>query len=188
MKSLKPQSATMLEETNGCAPDFYDGQRYNMEESLGLMLKRAHQSLLRSVDARMQAHDLTALQWGPLLLISKGYDTVASCAREAGIDASSMTRMLDRLEAKSLIRRIRSAADRRVVNIELTDAGLRAAAIIPDELAQVLNQHLRGFSTEEFDTLKSLLRRFERNGQGLLDATEPAHAAPGSEPTTEPKP
>jgi len=164
MNSLKPQSATMLEETNGCAPDFYDGQRYNMEESLGLMLKRAHQSLLRSVDARMQAHDLTALQWGPLLLISKGYDTVASCAREAGIDASSMTRMLDRLEAKGLIRRIRSAADRRVVNVELTEAGKSAAAIIPDELAQVLNQHLRGFTPEEFNTLKSLLRRFERNG------------------------
>jgi DNA-binding MarR family transcriptional regulator len=151
------------------APCFYEPDRYVMEESLGLLLKRAHLSLMRSVDQRMQAYDLTAMQWGPLLLIAKGYDTVASCAREASTDASSMTRMLDRLEAKGLVRRSRSATDRRVVNVELTEAGREAASIIPREIAYVLNQHLRGFSTEEFNTLKALLRRFERNG---ADAAE----------------
>lgn len=143
---------------------FYDSRIYSMEASVGLMIKRAHQSMMRSVDTRMQPYDLTALQWGPLLLISKGYDTVAACAREACTDASSMTRMLDRLEVKGLVRRSRNAEDRRVVNVELTETGRALADVIPRELAHVLNQHLRGFSREEFDTLKSLLARFERNG------------------------
>jgi DNA-binding MarR family transcriptional regulator len=167
METVKPQKSSSpadgLESVDSAC--FYDGGNYLPEESVGYLLKRAQHSMVRSMDARMQEHDLTALQWGPLLLIAKGrVDTVAACAREAGVDASAMTRMLDRLEAKGLIRRIRSAADRRVVNIELTAAGSAAAEKIPGELARVLNHHLRGFSTEEFETLKNLLRRLERNG------------------------
>ncbi|HEY4370931.1 MAG TPA: MarR family transcriptional regulator [Burkholderiales bacterium] len=143
---------------------FYSADCYNMQESVGLLLKRTYQSMMRSVDERMQVYDLTAMQWTPLFLIAKGYDTVAGCARHSNIDASSMTRMLDRLEAKSLIRRVRSATDRRVVNIELTESGRHIADQIPRELAWVLNRHLRGFSAEEFDTLKNLLHRFEANG------------------------
>ena len=172
MQSTNPsQPACAPSDADQGVTAFYDGQRYVMEESLGMMLKRAHQSLLRSIDARMQAHDLTAMQWGPLLLIAKGYDTVAGCAREASTDASSMTRMLDRLEAKNLIRRTRNGADRRVVNVELTEAGREAASIIPREIAYVLNQHLRGFTPDEFDTLKNLLRRFERNSVAPMDPT-----------------
>ena len=166
MESLKSQNPARAKKA-ASAEDagFYDGGHYRPEESVGYLLKRAHASMVRSMDARMQEYDLTALQWGPLLLIAKGRgDTVAACAREAGVDASAMTRMLDRLEAKSLIRRTRSAADRRVVNIELTEAGRTTAAKIPRELARMLNHHLRGFSQQEFETLKDLLRRLERNG------------------------
>ncbi len=158
-------SATVVEDSEDQAC-FYNEANYCAMESVGYLVKRAHHSLVRSMDSRMQEYDLTGLQWGPLLLIAKGrVDTVAACAREAGVDASTMTRMLDRLEAKGLIRRIRSAADRRVVNIELTAAGGAAAEKIPRELARVLNHHLRGFTAEEFETLKNLLRRLERNGE-----------------------
>jgi DNA-binding MarR family transcriptional regulator len=144
---------------------FYDGKGYTGEASVGWMLKRAHNSLLRSMDLRMQPYDLTAMQWGPLMLLAKGRcDTVAACAREADIDASAMTRMLDRLETKGLIRRTRNETDRRVVNVALTASGRDAAARIPQELALVLNHHLRGFTPEEFATLKTLLLRFEANG------------------------
>jgi len=148
---------------------FYDVANYTAGKSVGFLLKRAHQSLLRSMDARMQKYDLTAMQWGPLLLISKGHGTVAGCAREADIDSSAMTRMLDRLEAKGLLQRVRSEADRRVVNLELTPAGAELAKVIPLELSQVLNHHLRGFSESEFETLKNLLTRFERNGDVPMD-------------------
>jgi len=147
----------------GCTV-FYDGMSYTAGKSVGWMLKRAHNGLLRSMDARMQKYDLTAMQWGPLVLITKGHDTVAACAREADIDSSAMTRMLDRLEAKGLIQRVRSEEDRRVVNLALTEAGAELAQKIPLELSKVLNHHLRGFSENEFETLKTLLLRFERNG------------------------
>jgi DNA-binding HxlR family transcriptional regulator len=43
--------------------------------------------------------------------------------RGLGIDAGAITRMLDRLEAKGLVERVRSETDRRVVHVRLTEAG-----------------------------------------------------------------
>ena len=78
-----------------------------------------------------------------------------------------MTRLLDRLEAKQLCRRTRSADDRRVVNLELTDAGHSAAKDIPGVLCNVQNALLAGFSQEEWETLKSYLRRMLDTAQTL---------------------
>ena len=74
-----------------------------------------------------------------------------------------MTRMIDRLVRKGLLRRARDAKDRRVVRLELTEAGRRLARKLPPVAVKVLNQHLRGFSGAEFEQLKSLLRRMLAN-------------------------
>ncbi len=146
-------------------PDFYDAANYTPEESVSYLMKGALQAFYKSTDNEMQRFDLTGKQWAPLLLIAKGCcDTVASCARASYSDSGAMTRMLDRLETKGLIRRIRSVADRRVVNLELTDAGRAIAEQIPLHLVKVLNQHLRGFDAAELAELKTLLRRFAANG------------------------
>lgn len=89
--------------------------------------------------------------------------TVAELARACNLDAGAMTRMLDRLEAKGLCKRIRSETDRRVVNIALTDTGRTVARGIPGVLYTVLNQHLTGLSVEEFSVFKSLLQRILAN-------------------------
>ncbi|MDE2120140.1 MAG: MarR family transcriptional regulator [Betaproteobacteria bacterium] len=162
-------------EQGGQDPTFYDGSRYNREQSVGYWIKHAYQSLQRNLDGAMHELDLTGMQWGPLWLIGTfGADNVAACAREAGMDAGAMTRMLDRLEAKGLIERERSTQDRRVVHLRLTPRGEEVVARIPHRLAGVLNRQLRGFSLEEFQTLLELLQRFVRNGSACGDASVPS--------------
>lgn len=144
----------------------YQPEHYCADESVGYLVRVLHQSLQRHIDVCMQPQDLTAMQWGPLFLMAQGKgDTAALLAREAGTDAGAMTRMLDRLEAKGLVRRIRSEQDRRVVHLALTADGQRAAQQIPQGLCSVLNHHLQGISPRELDQLKDLLRRMIRNGQ-----------------------
>lgn len=70
-----------------------------------------------------------------------------------------MTRMLDRLEAKGLLRRVRSKTDRRVVELELTDEGRALAPSLSLPIVNVLNEALQDFSKEEVATLSLLLRR-----------------------------
>ena len=147
--------------------EFYRGDAVALgdHESVGYLIKLANQAVMRNLDAELQAYDLTAPQWVPLLVISKGRaNTVAGCAREIGVDTGAMTRMLDRLETKGFISRSRSDDDRRVVNVALTKAGREIVKLIPPTICDVLNRHLRGFSEQEFETFKNLLRRFLDNG------------------------
>ena len=157
-----------MSKTSSDGPDQarYQPAQYCADESVGYLVRVLHQSLQRHIDVCMQPQDLTAMQWGPLFLLAQGKgDTAALLAREAGTDAGAMTRMLDRLEAKGLVRRVRSEQDRRVVHLALTDEGQRAASQIPQGLCSVLNHHLQGISPAELDQLKDLLRRMIRNGQ-----------------------
>ncbi|MDY0331568.1 MAG: MarR family transcriptional regulator [Thiomonas sp.] len=158
------------------APRFYDGSEYVKDNSVGFLMKVALAVLVRNLEHQLQALELTGTQWHPLLHVHLGCDTVAACAREMQTDAGAMTRMLDRLEAKGLLVRERSSSDRRVVNLALTPRGAEVAAQIPHMLSEVLNEHLRGFSPEEFKQLLDLLRRFIANGEALGEANK---AGPG---------
>ena len=150
--------------------EFYRGDAVALgdHESVGYLIKLANRKVLRNLDIQLQPYDLTAPQWVPLLVISKGRaDTVVGCAREIGVDTGAMTRMLDRLEAKGLIIRSRNEDDRRVVNVALTKAGHEIVKLISPTICAVLNDHLRGFSEKEFATFKDLLRRFLANGDQM---------------------
>jgi DNA-binding MarR family transcriptional regulator len=156
-------------------PRFYSVDNLAPDNSIGLLMKRVLQSVLLQIDRRLAEHDLTHAQWLPLYRIARGEcDTMAALARDQALDPGAMTRALDRLEAKGLLRRERSVQDRRVVKLELTEAGHAASAHVPPVLAEVLNAHLAGFSEAEWRQLLSLLERMLINGHALRDATKDA--------------
>lgn len=133
---------------------------------VGRLIKQVLTSLVRDIDVRMQPLGLTAMQWEPLILIHFARaDTVAGLARESQVNCASMTRMLDRLEAKDLLRRRRSSEDRRVVHVELTAKGRKVIGAILPQVVATLDDHLEGFSTADVSRLTNLLERMLANGQ-----------------------
>ena len=150
-------------------PVFYRAESYQTEESIGYLMRRIVTAVGPSVENRMcEPGSPTYPQWVPLYKLHIGAaTTVAELARACELDTGAMTRLLDRLEAKGLCRRVRSLEDRRVVNIELTDEGRAAAKEVPYVLSRVQNEHLAGFTTEEWEQLKSYLRRILDNAQAL---------------------
>jgi len=144
--------------------EFYRGDNWSAEESIGYLLRTTVSTLMRAAETAMRPYGLTSVQWAPLMIISRGGNpTAASLARDLNTDTGAMTRMLDRLESKGLLMRSRSATDRRVVELTLTDQGRELTRQIPHHLASVYNSHLAGFSQEEFVTLKNMLRRIIAN-------------------------
>ena len=85
--------------------------------------------------------------------------TAAELCRYSRYDTGSMTRMLDRLEDKGFIRRVRSQEDRRIIHLELSEAGKALYPHLPPVAIKVLNQHLRGFSEDELRLFRSFLER-----------------------------
>lgn len=147
---------------------FYQPGHLVPEESVGYLMRRVMSSIRTQADAQLAAHDLTYAQWLPLFKLSLHESaTVAALARDLETDPASMTRSLDRVEAKGLVVRERSTVDRRVVQLRLTPEGQRVAALVPPVLADVLNGHLSDFSHDEWQTLLALLRRMLANGEAL---------------------
>ena len=157
----------------GRATAFYCAESYDAGQSTGYLMRQILNSVAHQVTRELEPSGLTNAQWVPMLKLYLGCaSTVAELARECNLDAGSMTRLLDRLEAKGLCRRVRSSEDRRVVNLELTPAGNDAAKEIPVVLSRVQNAHLAGFSVDEWQLLKSYLRRILDTSQALQARVE----------------
>lgn len=146
------------------SPTLYRVSDFVIDESIGYLVKRVRSMLSVAVEREIADHDVTYEQWGVLLMILKHRgDTAAVLARELECDTGSMTRMLDRLEAKALLVRTRSTDDRRCVRLELTHDGERLAGRLVAAIVKVLNRHLDGFSVDELAMFKCFLRRMLAN-------------------------
>ena len=155
-------------DTPGVRDGYYRGEHWNSDESVGYLMRRAIASVKTAADERMAEAGLTDAQWQPLLALAHQPGcTATDISRHLHCDSGALTRMLDRLEEKRLIARSRSSDDRRVVHLQLTDEGERAARIVPYVLADVLNAHLADFSRAEVDQLKDMLRRFISGGSSV---------------------
>jgi len=169
MSHPTPSEAERLVASEGspAIPDFYQPKDYTAEQSIGHIMRRITATVGQLVANKMsEPGGPTFPQWAPLFKLHLGHaTTVAELARECQLDTGAMTRLLDRLEAKGLCRRVRSVSDRRVVNIELTEEGREAARQVPHVLCSVQNEILTGFSREEWQQLKGFLLRILDNAQ-----------------------
>jgi DNA-binding MarR family transcriptional regulator len=142
----------------------YRAETYRVDDSVGWLITRLRASIFAGVDREVAAWGVSAAQCSILLYIHAGRgDRAADIARDYDYDTGSMTRMVARLAAKRLLKRVRDAADRRVQRLELTAAGRKLAGEIPGVAVKVLNQHLRGFTRAELEQLKGFLQRMLDN-------------------------
>ena len=155
--------------------DIYDTTNYQPCRSLGALLSRVKVEWLAALDRelamdkRLAALEISAAQYVVMAnLAGPGEPKSASdLCKGISYDAGAMTRMLDRLESKGLIRRSRSAHDRRLVHLELTEEGRSAYPRMRDIAMTVANRLLRGFTKSEARQLETLLNRMLDNAQGV---------------------
>ena len=101
--------------------------------SVGQLMSCARASLLASLDAELEQFGLNSTQYIVLKHLGEGAArTAADLCRLNRYDTGAMTRILDRLEEKGLVRRERGREDRRVVFLRLAPAG---RALLPRLMA-----------------------------------------------------
>ena len=79
-------------------------------------------------------------------------------ARYILVKSSTVTGVVDRLEQKGLVRRVRNSRDRRGINIELTDKGRDLARNAPPPIQRTLMDGLKRVSDERLGEITSGLR------------------------------
>ena len=156
--------------------DIYDSTSFQPGRHIGALVSRIKIEMLAALDRELAQDKRLA----PLEMSAAQYIIVANLAIGPGepksaadlckvisYDAGAMTRMLDRLEAKGLIRRTRSSQDRRLLNLELTEEGRAAFPRMREISMSNANRFLRGFSKAEARQLEGFLNRMLENGQSM---------------------
>jgi DNA-binding MarR family transcriptional regulator len=139
----------------------YTTDNFSLTESVGFAINKARNLLVTEMDAQLRGLDITTQQMGILLSMRQQIAaTPFELSKLLGIDTGLMTRMLDKLETKGLLKRSRSLEDRRVVNLKLTRKGEAVASRLPDVVPVVLNRRLNKFTKAEFQELRRLLHKF----------------------------
>jgi len=134
--------------------------------SVGYLMARARASLLAGLDAELARFGLNAMQYAVLKHLADGNArTAADLCRHMYYDTGSMTRILDRLEEKGLLRRERCEDDRRVVFLRVAAAGRAQLPRLRAVGSRVLDEHLAGFNAAEVESLKTYLGRMIENGR-----------------------
>ena len=142
-------------------PSRYRGDRVErLALSTYLKLTRASETLWNRLAPGLQSHDLTPSQFGVLEALYH-LGPMHQCDLGARILKSSgnMTLVIDNLEKRGLVRRERSAEDRRVIRVHLTDAGERIIRRVFPVHADAITRRLAVLTQEEQRALGNLCRK-----------------------------
>jgi DNA-binding MarR family transcriptional regulator len=150
--------------------EIYEVETYQPAGCVGQLLYRLRAAQMSALDQELAQDpdlaplEISAAQYTIISVLAKyGVDSAAQLCKDLTYDAGAMTRMIDRLEAKGLVNRRRCPEDRRLVKLELTEAGLAALPKLRACSVRVLNRLLRGFSLAEARQLEGFMVRMLQN-------------------------
>jgi DNA-binding MarR family transcriptional regulator len=150
--------------------DIYDPKTVDLRNCIGPLAGRLRAALWSAVDEAL-SRDETAAPFGISTaqfvilstLHSEGGESACELCKLMDYDRGAMSRMIDRLESKGLIRRTRRAGERRLITLQITDEGEAVLPRMQTCVVRVINRFLRGISKSEVRQAESVLRRMLAN-------------------------
>ncbi len=148
------------------AQPFYSLENFRPNSSIGYLLRRVFKLSMARIDQALGDEGVTMTQWIVLALLdSEIATTCRDLSRNMDHDRGAMTRLIDQLEERGLVVRLRNDADRRVSNLQITDAGRAVLKERTGPIMAVWNDILRDLDAGEINqiisTLIKLLDRLE---------------------------
>jgi DNA-binding MarR family transcriptional regulator len=115
-------------------------------------------------DPEVAALEITAAQFAILRNVLKGSaQSACELCKSMDYDRGAMSRMIDRLETKRLIRRVALPHTRRSVALEVTEAGKAAFPKMEACLERVVDRLLKGVSKTQVREAEKVLKRMLAN-------------------------
>ena len=135
---------------------------------LGFLVSAVRSSIWNAIERELKPLDISAAQFVVFNSIALGKGrTIGEFCRLLGYDSGAMTRLLDRIERKGLIRRVTNPEDRRSYLIELT---AESKTIFPQarrRVEAVFHRLLAGFSDAQAKALRRSLEQVLANAASM---------------------
>lgn len=137
------------------------GQFDSLEQEAALNLLRTADQLQNRLGRLLREFGLTPSQYNVLRILRGAGEPLPSLeiADRLIQVVPAITGLIDRLEEQSVVRRQRSVEDRRVVKVELTDAGSKLLSRIDQPLQNLHKQLLGHLSRNDLQELISLTEK-----------------------------
>jgi DNA-binding MarR family transcriptional regulator len=155
---------------NVAVKNVYDLKSARANEELVPLVMQVRMAIIQGLDQEFLSDkdvallEVTSAQFAILKNVLKGNATAAcELCKFMDYDRGAMSRMIDRLEKKGLIRRVALAHTRRTRALEVTAAGRAAFPKMQACLARVVNRMLKGLTSEQVHAVQSVLRRMLAN-------------------------
>ena len=144
---------------------------YQNRETSSDVHKKRTREIIFSIRRLIQANELytkelnkkysvSAAQLNCLLALHEnGPLSPSQIAKHILVNSSTVTGIIDRLERKGLVNRLRISPDRRVITIELTEAGKRLAENAPPPIQQKLINGLKKLPESEIEKIAFALAK-----------------------------
>ncbi len=155
----------------------YDTANYNIRSAVPALIGRARGAFLSALDERLKPFEIRYGDYLVLVAVANEVDTASAVCTLLAHDPGAMTRKIDALEERGLVRRVRSAEDRRAIKLELTDEGRETYPKVLAVAVGLANEILHGFTKAEVRQLEDMLKRFLAVAENLDQQPEPAKAA-----------
>lgn len=120
-----------------------------------------------------------------ILLRSSGRTIMTDFASELGVPLSTATHAIDRLVRKGLVTRVRSEQDRRVVQVEMSPAGLEFQNTLRARHQAMARSWLAPLSPAERETFLDLMAKIAENAKPETAITNGPAASRRASPASE---
>ena len=99
---------------------------------------------------------------------NEGPRMMRELAEHLGVAVNSMTGIVDGVERKGLVRRQRSEQDRRIIHVELTDAGREIYKSYVEVKLRLFRTMLEALTPDEQEIFMDLFRKIARTGRSQM--------------------
>ncbi|MGW7288775.1 MarR family winged helix-turn-helix transcriptional regulator [Streptomyces sp. NPDC054847] len=144
------------------------------ESRLSLLLARHGGATEACIREALTASGVTPRHAIVLMHLDGGQLGQRDLGARLGVDPSVLVALLNALEDRDLVRRRRDPADRRRHIVEITDAGVTAVTKLDAAIGHVEDELFADLTSQERDTLHSLLARVRTAHGSACDAATDA--------------
>ena len=128
------------------------------------LMARLHRSLRRNYDRQLKSFGLTPCQFEVLMTLwSEDGIVLGELRRRVSRDGPTITGVVDRMEKKMLVKRIRDPRDRRVVKVHLPSKGENLKGDLERTKKLIMEKITRSLSLKDMNSLVTLMEKMMRN-------------------------
>ena len=130
----------------------------NLDQCINFLLTGAQHKIFQDLKKELDKFDLTPIQYGVLKCIwQMDLHNPKEIAEYLGIENSTISGILDRMEKKELIERDIDKEDRRFVRIKLTKSGKELEGPVNKTIEDFNKEALSIFTKDEASQLRDML-------------------------------